>query len=90
VPAFLPKVIAHEGLNFEVNSHSWAYSTTLDQTVGDLVEGAVGADPSQLAAMASQLAKPAIDKADAASALINDEHPVPVYLHTLLTEGGRE
>jgi len=76
VPAFLPKAIAHEGLNFEVNSHSWAYSTTLDQTVGELVEGAVGASPPELAARAVQLALPAIDRAGAASELIDFEHPI--------------
>ena len=76
VPAFLPKAIAHEGLQFQVNSHSWAYSTTLDETVGELVEGAVGATPPELGARAVQLALPAIDKADAASGLIDDEHPI--------------
>lgn len=77
VLAFLPKAIAHEGLNFEVNSHSWAYSTTLDQTIGDLVEGAVGAIPEELSANARDLAGPAVDKANAASGKIDDDFPVP-------------
>jgi hypothetical protein len=77
VLALLPKATAHEGLNFEINSHSWAYSTTLDQTIGDLVEGAVGATLEELGAKARDLAAPAVDKANAASGKIDEDFPVP-------------
>jgi hypothetical protein len=76
VLAFLPKAIAHEGLNFEVNSHAWAYSNGLDQTIGDLVEGAVGPTPEDLAASARDAAGPAIDDANEASERIDIDHPI--------------
>jgi hypothetical protein len=77
VTAFLPKAIAHEGVNLEVNSHAWAYGNALDQTVGDLVEGALGATPEDLAASARNAAGPAIDDANEASARVDIDHPIP-------------
>lgn len=77
VPAFVPLAEAHEGLNFELYSHTGAYSRTLDQRGGDLVEGAVGPTPEDLAARARDAALPAINAADAASELIDTEHPIP-------------
>jgi hypothetical protein len=74
VEAFLPKAIAHEGLNFEHNSHSWAYSTTLDQSVGELTEGAVGRTPGDLAGNALILAQPAILDAELATDRIDIDH----------------
>lgn len=54
-----------------------AYSRTLDQRGGDLVEGAVGPTPGDLAARARDAALPAINAAEAASELIDIEHPIP-------------
>jgi hypothetical protein len=77
VTKFLPKAIAHEGVNLEVNSHSWSYGHGLDETIGNLVEGAVGPTPQDLAASARDMAGPATDDADEASAKVDELYPIP-------------
>jgi hypothetical protein len=76
VPPFVPLAEAHEGLNLELWSHAGTYGRTLEQQGGDLVEGAVGATPEELAAHARDQAQPAINAADGASDLIDTQHPI--------------